>query len=306
PLGDSGLLVPEIGFGCGPTAGLMISGDEREQVAVVAAAIEQGVRYFDTAARYGDGRSERNLGRALRALSTSAIVATKVTIEDRDLDDIAGAVVASVEASLGRLGMEAVAIVHLHNRVGGRRAAKADQGSGILLSVDDVLGPKGVADGFERLRRRGLVEHVGGCGFGGEMPALAQVTAAGVFDSLLVNYSMINPSAFEPATVPVDPDYRGIGSKAAGAGMGIVALRVLEGGLLTGRSPDPAAGHLAFVLDECETLTEAAVRHALSNPAVSTVLVGISDRSQLDAAVVAAKRGALPKPLLDRIRSRDR
>jgi aryl-alcohol dehydrogenase-like predicted oxidoreductase len=50
-----------------------VRGTPQEQVAVIARALELGVTYFDTAAQYGDGLSEQNLGRALRELKPEGI-----------------------------------------------------------------------------------------------------------------------------------------------------------------------------------------------------------------------------------------
>ena len=299
--GQTGLRVSEIGMGCGPTARLMIHGDERERTAVIARALEYGINYFDTAARYGDGLSEINLGRSLHALSARPIIATKVTLEDADLGDLSAAVEHSVESSLTRLGREEVEIVHLHNRIGADRAASANIGSGILLSIDDVLGDRGVAEGLSRLRQRGLVRVIGACAFGGEIPAIASVIDSGIFSSWLVNYSLLNQTAWIPGGDNADPDSAGIAAGAARQGNALVALRVLEAGELTGRDPTGARAGFDFLLDECTDYAQAAIRFALSNQDVSTALVGISDSVQLDAAVAAAELGSLSADSLRRL-----
>ena len=66
PLGRTGLSVSEIGFGCGPTAGLIVRGDEKTRRDAVARALELGIDYFDTAPAYGDTLSEQYLGATLR------------------------------------------------------------------------------------------------------------------------------------------------------------------------------------------------------------------------------------------------
>src|SRR5262249_54892793 len=77
-LGSTGLRVSALGFGCGNIGGLLIRGSVAERERAVARAMELGINYFDTAASYGDGQSEENLGRALRALKASVLVGTKV------------------------------------------------------------------------------------------------------------------------------------------------------------------------------------------------------------------------------------
>ena len=79
-LGRTGLRVSAIGFGSGSIGGLMVRGEHAEQRAAVALAIDGGINYFDTAAQYGEGRSEEHLGRALREVGTQAYVGTKVRL----------------------------------------------------------------------------------------------------------------------------------------------------------------------------------------------------------------------------------
>src|SRR5919199_187004 len=105
-LGRTGIQVSEIGFGCGPGAGLMVYGTPEEQAAAATHAYEAGITYFDTAPIYGDYVSEENLGRALKAAGIRPHIATKVALELSDLDDIRGAVRRSVEDSLRRLRVD--------------------------------------------------------------------------------------------------------------------------------------------------------------------------------------------------------
>ena len=77
--GRSGLKLSILGFGCGAVGGLMVRGTPADQERTIAKALDAGVNYFDTAAQYGDGASETNLGRALKTLkATNAVIGTKV------------------------------------------------------------------------------------------------------------------------------------------------------------------------------------------------------------------------------------
>ena len=105
-LGKSGLRVSEVGYGCGNVGGLMIRGSEEERVEAVKRALELGINYFDTAALYGGGQSEENLGKVWSLLRPDAIVATKFNINEEDIGDIKGAVQSSLEGSLNRLGFD--------------------------------------------------------------------------------------------------------------------------------------------------------------------------------------------------------
>lgn len=319
PLGRTGFEVSEIGFGCGPTAGLMVHGSPEDRRSAVARALEHGINYFDTAPGYGNSLSEKNLGETLRALDAQPIVATKVALSIEELQDIAGAVVRSVEGSLARLGLSRIPLLQLHNRVAPRRAAKPEFGTGALLSVDDVLGPDGVVAAFQSLRARGLVGSFGCSAYGGEMKSVERLIDSGAFDALIVNYSVLNPSAWRPLDVGSGlRDYAGIGARAAQSGMGVIALRVLEGGVLAGpaahkpgtaarTAPDGAllmerARGLAARLGAAgDDLSRLAIRFALSNPEVSTALIGFSDPQQVEDAAQAAGLGALDQPMLEPI-----
>src|SRR5262245_50025455 len=116
--GRTGLKLSVLGFGCGAVGGLMVRGDPADQERTIARAIAAGVNYFDTAVQYGDGESEKNLGRILWKLKpASAIVGTKVRLPPDTVGRIADAVTMSLEGSLARLGLERVDIFHLHNPV---------------------------------------------------------------------------------------------------------------------------------------------------------------------------------------------
>ena len=66
--GRTGMQLSVLGFGCGAVGGLMVRGDPADQERTIARALAAGVNYFDTAVLYGDGESEKNLGRVLQKL----------------------------------------------------------------------------------------------------------------------------------------------------------------------------------------------------------------------------------------------
>src|SRR5437773_9357823 len=93
-LGKTGIRISALSFGAGPISTLMVGDDSQRQRSVVAHAIERGINWFDTAATYGSGQSELNLGRVLDELDASSLihVATKVRLAADDLGDIRGAI----------------------------------------------------------------------------------------------------------------------------------------------------------------------------------------------------------------------
>ena len=116
--GRTGMKLSVLGFGCGAVGGLMVRGDPRDQERAIARAISVGINYFDTAVQYGNGESEKNLGRVLQKLKpTNVVVGTKVRLPAGEFGRIAGAVTKSLEGSLTRLRLDRVDIFHLHNAI---------------------------------------------------------------------------------------------------------------------------------------------------------------------------------------------
>jgi aryl-alcohol dehydrogenase-like predicted oxidoreductase len=155
PLGRTGLEISELAFGAGVTGGILIDADETIRDAVLRRAVAAGINWIDTAPVYGDGASEETIGRHLHGLSPRPHVSTKVRLEAEDLGDIAGAIERSLEQSLRRLRSDRIALLQLHNHLGGGVGGRA------ALSPRQVLGRGGVADTLDRLKQRGLVGAIG-------------------------------------------------------------------------------------------------------------------------------------------------
>src|SRR5947209_16045196 len=118
PFGRTGLRLSILGFGCGAVGGLMVRAAPADQERTLARALAAGVNYFDTAVQYGNGESERNLGRILQRLKPANVaVGTKVRLPSGDFGRIADAVAKSLEGSLARLRLDRIDIFHLHNAI---------------------------------------------------------------------------------------------------------------------------------------------------------------------------------------------
>ena len=114
-LGTAGVRVSVIGVG-GNTFGRYV--DEAGTAAIVTAALEAGINFFDTADTYNQGTSEEYLGRAIRGRRDDVLVATKVGMRVGERPNETGAsrkhVVESCERSLRRLGIEAIDLYQIH------------------------------------------------------------------------------------------------------------------------------------------------------------------------------------------------
>jgi aryl-alcohol dehydrogenase-like predicted oxidoreductase len=314
--GRTGLQLSVLGFGCGAVGGFMVRGDPAEQERVVARALAAGVNYFDTAVQYGDGESENNLGRVLHKLKpANVVVGTKVRISPDKFGRIADAVTASLEGSLARLRLERVDIFHLHNPI-------TESGGGTALSVRQVFDE--VVPAFQRLRAQGKIRFPGMTAVG-DTAAMNQVIDAGAFDSAQIVYNMLNPSAAGPlpANYPAQ-DYAAMFDHTKAAGVGVVGIRVLAGGALSGSAerhpiagpaPEPIGSAMSYDADVgrarrlmplvkegfAASLTEAATRFALSHPAMGTILVGMATPQQFEDALAAVLKGPLPQAALERL-----
>ena len=80
-IGNSGINVSEIGFGCGNNAVLMVKATYEEQSKAVRRALDSGINFFDTAFAYGLGKSEENLGRILNDLGADPAISTKIRLD---------------------------------------------------------------------------------------------------------------------------------------------------------------------------------------------------------------------------------
>ena len=115
-LGKSGLEVSEVGFGAWAIGGAWGETDDAESLEAMHAAVDAGVTFFDTADVYGDGRSERLIGRLLRERDERLVVATKfLRAEPLDVSILTYEKLRGwLEGSRERLGVETVDLVQLH------------------------------------------------------------------------------------------------------------------------------------------------------------------------------------------------
>jgi L-glyceraldehyde 3-phosphate reductase len=318
-VGSTGLRVSEIGFGGGGNAGLMIKGSAKEQRDAIARALELGINYFDQSPDYGTGVSETNLGRALRELGVRPYITSKVEVRAENLDDIAGHVVRSVEESLGRLGVDYLDFVQVHN---GPMTARPELSSRVYqrLWVEDYLRPGGALEGLRRVQRAGKARYLGFITRGKDGAAARQLIDTGCFSLINASVHLLNPSAaVQPFGMRVDADYDGILSYAADRGVGGAIYSPLAGGALTdnaiaGGAPHPlarAAGGedhvrraraLGFLgRPGTQTLAEAAIRWILSLTGVSVVLGGFSEPRQVEEIAGCSGQGPLSEQDLARV-----
>ena len=314
-LGRTGLEVSVLGYGAGAVGGLFTKGAAADQERAIARAIEAGINYFDTAALYGNGESEKNLGRVLRALKANVVVGTKVRLSAEHRANVGKAIEQGMNDSLGRMGRDHVDLFQLHNPLVAKDA-------GDKLAIDIALNE--VAPALEKLKKAGKTRFIGFSGVG-ETPALLKAIDSRAFDTVQVVYNALNPSAGGPMPKGAPgQDHGRLLERAQAADMGTIIIRALAGGALAGteeRHPlamqqvDPIASAPNFAADVARArqleplvkeagaanLNELAQRFVIAHPAVTTMLIGYSTLDQLEEAAKAVEKGPLPAAMIAKI-----
>src|SRR5438552_6946552 len=148
-LGRSGLEVSAIGFGAmGMSQSYGPAGTREEMIAVLRAAVERGVTFFDTAEIYGAGHNEDVVGEALEPFKGRVVIATKFGFKDpaagtgAGLDSRPERIRQVAETSLKRLRVDALDLFYQH---------RVDPG----VPIEDVAGT------VKNLIKEGKVKHFG-------------------------------------------------------------------------------------------------------------------------------------------------
>jgi aryl-alcohol dehydrogenase-like predicted oxidoreductase len=149
-LGKSNLEVSALGFGCmGLNFGYATSVTKEEGIALIRAAVERGVTFFDTAEVYGPFTNEEMVGEALKPMRDQAVIATKFgfnidskTKKQAGLDSRPEHIREVCDASLNRLGIETIDLFYQHR-------------------VDPNVPIEDVAGAVKELIAAGKVKHFG-------------------------------------------------------------------------------------------------------------------------------------------------
>jgi len=286
-----GVLGPEvsvIGLGCN-NFGRRV--DLEGTRAVVDAALEEGITFFDTSNTYGDprGRSEEYLGQVLQGRRDQVVLATKFGMDMGDGLGPRGSrdyILQAVEASLRRLRTDVIDYYWYHQPDGTTPIAET------LETLDGLV-------------QAGIVRWIGASNFSAEQieeaDAVARDRGFARFTSIQNNYSLLHREA-EREVLPT----------CERLGLGFVPFFPLASGLLTGKyrrgEPAPAGTRLAgrdqvatpeqfdavesvarFAGDRGVSLTEVAIGALLARPVVSTVIAGATRPEQVRQNVAAVR-----------------
>ncbi len=280
-LGSSGLRVSRVGLGCNNFGGRIDLPGTR---AVVEAALEVGVTFFDTAQVYGNGGdSERFLGEILEGRREQVVLATKFgwgqQVGDGSAEDVHDAIAGSLE----RLRTDYVDLYYLH---------KPDPSTPIA----ETLGA------LDELVRAGTVRAIGCSNFSAEQLAEADRVArehgTARFTVLQNQYSLL-VRADDSDVLPLCREL----------GVSYIPYFPLASGLLTGKyrrgEPAPAGTRLAgreiederfdrveafaaFAEERGHTLHELAISALASTPGIGSIIAGATKPEQVRANAAAA------------------
>jgi aryl-alcohol dehydrogenase-like predicted oxidoreductase len=293
-LGRTGLEVSVLGMG-GLFVSQVGSPERADSIATVRRALELGISYIDTAPTYAD--SEETIGEALAGVTQPYYLSTKLggrpqPFEPQNRDHLRR----SFEESLRLLGRDTVDILMIHEP---DRPGQYDW----WADYDNFHGP--VLEFLGELKSEGLIRFTG---LGGTTAyELPHIIATGRYDVVLTafNYSLL----WREAEIAVLPE-------AKRQNVGIIIGSPLQQGALARRYDDEVERgtrwlspprreqyrRLYALLDEIEMeLAELCLRWVISNPDISTVLMGARSVQEVEANVRAVEAGPLPEGLMARL-----
>jgi predicted aldo/keto reductase-like oxidoreductase len=260
--GNSQKKVSRLGYG-GTTEGLknyIQSFDPETQntkeqiIEALQTAYKLGINYFDTAAGYGDGTSEKIYGEALFGIPAEDIfLATKASPSD------ARSARLSLERSLVNLRRDYIDLIQIHGSFYPEE------------TCDFILAKGGMMDALEQARGEGLVKYIGftiEC----QNPSLYRFIESGRFDSMQVEYNLI----FQH---PYDPSWKcGSIYEAKKQNMAVIAMRTLTSGTFQKwiKTVNP---------ENTFDYTPALLQFVLSNPFVDVALAGMRSAFEVTANV---------------------
>lgn len=295
-LGRTGLNVSIAGLGCGGPSRLGTArGASDEQAAdLVRLAIDLGVNYIDTAESYG---TERAVGLAIAGQRDRVVVSSKTGIGGKEGPRSAGQILASLDASLAKLGIDSLDVYHLH----GVSLSQLDHAEQVVLPALFRAREAG------KIRFIAISEAFGSDTSHAMLRSFFDRPIAKEVDVLMVGFNLLNHSARQtvlPRTIE-----RNIGTEVMFAVRRALSdpdkLRetidkAIAAGQLDPALKDEAAG-LRFLLDDAATIPEAAYRFCAHEPGVSVVLTGTGNAEHLRENVAAIQKPPLSARTQDAI-----
>jgi len=261
-LGRTGLQISALSFGASSLGGVFRDIDEAEGIRTVHVALDEGINFIDVAPYYGETRAESVLGKALREISRDRYyLATKVGRYGAGHFDFSpGRVVASVDESLGRLGIDHIDLIQVHD---------IEFGS-LELIIEETL------PALRELQKAGKVAHVGITGL--PVSAFLKVVERAEVDTIL-SYSRYCLN---------DTSLMGILPELERRGVGVLTASPLSMGLLSHRGPprwhpaprelkEACRGAAEYCLQRGADISKLALQFAATEERLASCIVGSAD-----------------------------
>lgn len=290
-----------IGQVWGPTS-------REESVATLRGAVDAGINLIDLAPSYGDGEAERVFGQAFGGQIPSGLrITTKCRLGNPPPDQVFSQLEQSLKDSFERLQVDRVDLFFLHNEIVPDDSVDQHEGTPRSLFVESV------APAFQRLVADGRIGAWAITGIGipsavldtieADPPPAAVQAIANLLDS---------PGAIKRYDEAARP--RDIISAAHRKGIGVMGIRAVQAGALTSSldrelaqdHPEAvdfrrAAPFRALAAELGESPASLAHRYALTIDGISTVVLGVKNREELNECVAAEAKGRLSPELTARI-----
>ncbi|MGL4239707.1 MAG: aldo/keto reductase [Beijerinckiaceae bacterium] len=305
-IGKTKLSVSQLGFGTGPFGNLLEKAEDAMTRAAVAAALDGGISYFDTAPFYGHGLSEHRLGEALRDHDRSrAVVSTKVgrllrptraavktpgpfagTLPfEITFDYSYDGAMRSLEDSLQRMGMTHVDIAIIHDVTAKWR--------GDQFEASYRQAVEGAYKALDKLRSEGVI---GAVGVGiNEVDTLERFARDADFDCFMLagRYTLLDTTAL-PSLMPVCERKKISILLAAPFHSGILVTGAKPGAKFWyADAPQEVLDRVARIERICAahrvSLQAAAIQFPLAHPAMGSIAAGYRNPAEVAAALSACR-----------------
>ena len=268
-LGKTDLKVSEIGYGC-----MSLSENHQENEKLIHQALEYGINYFDTADLYQKGFNEESLGKSLHEIRDQVVIATKVGNQWRadgsgwDWNPGKSYILEAIDGSLQRLKTDYIDLYQLH---GG--------------TMDDAI--EETIDAFEILKQQGKIRHYGISSI--RPNVIRQYLNKSHIESVMTQYSLLDRRPEEETLEMLHKNK-----------ISVVTRGTVAKGLLAGKSVRDYLGYTAEEVQKMAntvkelsknygSMTEVALKYVLQHPAVTSIVLGMSNSSQLKEAIKAVE-----------------
>ncbi|MEJ7736609.1 MAG: aldo/keto reductase [Chitinophagaceae bacterium] len=264
-LGNSGLHLSRIGFGC-----MSLGEDYSETENLILRAVDHGINFFDTADLYQKGQNESFLGGILKGRRDKVIISTKVGNQWRadgqgwDWNPRKEYILDAVNGSLSRLQTDYIDVYQLH-------------GGTLEDPIDETI------EAFEMLKKQGKIRFYGISSI--RPNVIEEYARRSAMVSVMMQYSLLDRRPQEACLGLLQQNNIGVLARGSIA-KGLLVDKAATGYLnYSEPAVRQAAAAIKGISGEQRSAVQTALRFVLRHPAISSAVVGIRTPKQLEEAV---------------------